>query len=149
MSSFSSRVQKTIELPDDQPHTVLIRKLNRKQFITAEKAQRATFFTDIKAQFGSNWQQEIKNFKTDDQPKDVKEAAKDPLLQFDVDILLKYGIKAWTFEDVPLTDESLADLDKDTGEFIAREVLRLTAPKLFESYEGEEQKNGSAPSGAA
>lgn len=149
MLMFASRVQKTLPFPTDPSHSVVIQKLPRRHFIAAEKAQKATFFTDIKQQFGDNWQEEIKNFKTGDQPKAVQDAAKDPLLQFDVEVLLRFGVKSWTIEDPPLSEEALADLDTDTAEYIAREVLRLSAPKLFEAVEGEEQKNDSPSSGAA
>jgi hypothetical protein len=145
---FASRVQKTVEIPHDPPHTALIQKLPRRHFLTAGKKQQATLISDIRAQFGTNWQQEIDGFKSRKHQPDVENAAKDPLLQFDVDTLLTYGVKAWTYDQEP-NEEALADLDQETAEYLAREVLRLSAPKLFEAEDGEELKNDSASSGTA
>lgn len=151
---FASRVQKTIEIPNDPPHTALIQKLPRRHFLTAGKAQQAQLITDIRAQFGQNWQEEIRNFTVNKEDKATQDAAKDPLLQFDVDVLLRFGVKAWTCVDdegqsIEVTDETLSDLEKETAEYLAREVLRLSAPKLFETEDGAERKNVSALSGNA
>jgi L-lactate utilization protein LutC len=147
---FASRVQKTVEIPHDPPHTALLQKLPRRHLITASKQQTATLMSDIRAQFGERWQQEIAGFtsKKSDDAAALTKAAKDPLLQFDVDTLLQYGLKAWTYDE-PLTPDALADLDQETAEHLAREILRLTAPKLFDLEEGDDRKNGSASSGPA
>jgi len=145
---FASRVQKTIPIPGDPSHTVTIQKLPRRHFIRAEKAQQATVTADLREQFGDDWQEEVQKFKTNRQAPEVEKASKDPLLKFDVPTLLKYGVKAWTYEDA-ITDEALDDLDKDTAEHLAREVLRLSAPKLFEEADGDERKNDSDSSTAA
>jgi len=147
---FASRVQKTIPIPSDPSNSVTIQKLPRRHFIAAEKAQQAEVMGDLRRQFGDDWREQIYKFKADDKDETIKKAARDPLLRFDVPELLKHGVKAWTYTDPPEpTPEALDDLDKESAEHIAREVLRLSAPKLFEDEEGEERKNDSAPSGTA
>ena len=57
--------------------------------------------------------------------------------------LLVKGIKAWTYSE-PLTAESFEDLDEETQTALAREVLKLSRPKLFQTAAEAEtdQKNG-------
>ena len=145
---FASRVQKTIPIPGDPSHTVTIQKLPRRHFISAEKEQQATVTADLRKQFGEEWQDQVKKFKTDDATPDLKKAAKDPLLRFDVPTLLRFGVVGWSLDE-PFDVSLLEDLGKEDAEYIASAVLRLSAPKLFEDEEGGERKNDSAPSTAA
>jgi hypothetical protein len=64
-----------------------------------------------------------------------KKANADPFLQYDREILLVRGIKAWTLPE-PRTDEAIADLATDVAEMLARKIYELSKPPTE-----EERKN--------
>ncbi len=73
----------------------------------------------------------------------------DPLNQYDKYVVCKKGLVSWTFEDVPLStpsdiDAAVEDLDDEALDFLAREILKLSKPSLFQTAPEAEadQKNG-------
>ena len=51
-------------------------------------------------------------------------ADRDPLLEHDVDTLLRHGIVSWTY-DAPATPETIERLSEDTAEWAARTLLEI------------------------
>lgn len=151
MSIFASHTKsQPIPLPTDPGQTVVVRKLTG---IEVEQAQ-AEHARGIAA--GRGWANRFrrlieKGIATDAQ---VLSALADPLIGYDRRSLVDAGLIAWSYmEDgkpKPLTAESKADIDDETSEFIATEVLRLTKPSLFLSVEevAAARKNGSGSSRA-
>jgi hypothetical protein len=68
----------------------------------------------------------------------------DPLLGRDLDVVLRFGVVAWSYADadgkqIPVSGEAVAMLDRTTAEWAAREILCLT----------ESDPLGSSPSSTA
>lgn len=145
MSVFTSRVTATISLPHVPGQTVTIRKLAPKQLEAARAAQIEATYDDLKRQI------EITQALGDEVIKaiggtartDAAAPAADPLVLYDQNVLAKKAVLAWTFPE-KVTPEAIDDLDEETLEVIARAVLRLTKPALFQTEAEAETatKNG-------
>ena len=144
MSVFTSLVTTTLEVPTDSGQSITIRKLAPKHLKAASRAAQMESLEDLKAIGGPAFLRELTALGADEtaQRETVKAAAKaDPLMTFDRLTLLEHGVTAWTYERA-LGPEALEDLDDETREWLAREVLKLARPALFAEDEGEaEQKN--------
>lgn len=120
---FSSRKTREITTPSDPSYVVTIRQLSgrrkeRCQQAVLEKA--ATLIASIggAAAFG-----EIQKIGGERAVRD--EAARDPGSSYDQQQVLIEGIVGWT-ADEPLTPETIADLEVETGDLLFREILRLS-----------------------
>lgn len=58
--------------------------------------------------------------------------------------ILRDGIASWTFDGVPLSADTIDDLDEDAAELIASEIILMTKPSLKQTAEEAEaaRKNG-------
>ena len=65
----------------------------------------------------------------------------DPLLNFDVQTLLRRGVSAWSYGDKVTTD----DLDERTAQWAAREILALTLPDEGSLGKGSSRSTGTSP----
>lgn len=145
-SVFASRVTKVVPIGE---HTVTIRKLSPKQLGAAERAQQMKSIADLKAFGGPAFVKELKGLsdekKQAEQEQAEAERRANPLVAFDRDTLLAKGIVAWTFTDdgdqvAEIDADHIEDLDDAIGEQLAREILQLAKPSLFEDA-AEAQKN--------
>lgn len=143
-SVFTSQITETIPIPHDPGHTITIRKLNPRQIHRALIAQQARVMDDVTELGGfEKVQSMIAGLSTEE-----RKAAADPLVPYDQVALIVRGVTAWTYRNgevpVPITLETAEDLDDETAEFIARAVLKLAKPKLFQTPEEVEaaEKNG-------
>lgn len=154
--SLASRTQKTIEIPferqpDGSPHTATIQKLSGRKLAKAAQASFDAIVEGVVARGGAKVQKELQElFKKDPATTkaDVDELKADPLSGYDLQTLIRFGVIAWT-HDAPCDVANFEDLDDEEEAFLAREVLRLTKPHLFEAVEGEARKNGSSGSVAS
>lgn len=146
MSIFASHTRQTIPIPFDAPHTVTIQKLAGKDVDAAQLDHMAGVVTGR----GRNWAVRFlelarANAATE---KDARKVLDDPLSGYDRLALVKRGVKAWTYEvdgtAKPITDAAIDDLDDEALEFLARAVLQLTKPGLFQTADERQaaQKNG-------
>jgi len=139
MSIFASQTQQTVALPFDAPHTVTLRKLTGRE---VELAQ-AEHLRGVAS--GRGWagrlQRILKNTATTDA--EAGAVLADPLHGYDRLTMCRAGMLAWTYPDPP-TSERVADLDDETLESLATEILRLTKPALFQTPAEQEagRKNG-------
>ncbi len=144
---FASHTTTTVTVPGETPGTVTIHKLSGKDFDAAQLAHMTGFVTG----HGRNWSTKFlrvaqAGIATE---ADALKVLADPLSGFDRLELVKRGVAAWSClnakgEPLPVTPQAIEDLDDETLELLATEVLRLTKPRLFLSAkeaEGE-QKNG-------
>lgn len=138
MSIFASRAQKTIDLPFDPPQTVTIQKLAGRHLEKARQESLFASFDYVKRVGGVAFQRELAAALGENgEPAETREAsdapavAVDPLADVDLDVVLRHGIKAWTY-DVEITPQALDDLTDEARDFLAREILRFTKPALFE-----------------
>lgn len=155
---FASRITKTLELPFDPPQTVTIRKLPGRHLEAAARERVFSRMEAMRRMGGPSFQRELQAAIAEEERE--AEAAgpatselesapapaavePDPLLGYDKDVLLVRGIAAWSYPE-PVTPELIEDLEADAAEWIAREILRLTKPSLFQTAEELEAatKNG-------
>lgn len=152
MSVFTSRVTDTVEIPHDPGQSVTFRKLAPKHLRAAREAAQAAVFEEAKrsmelAQVFSGdvikALTERKDGEKDGDEKPASKTAQDPLLLYDAAVLCESGIKSWTYQEKP-TRATIEDLDEPTVEHIARAILKLSKPELFQSDDEQEaaQKNG-------
>jgi hypothetical protein len=138
MSVFTSRVTKILTLPDG---SVTIRKLNPKQLEQAAKASQQRAMADLSAMGGASVLKEMQALAPakDDAPA----TPSNPLMVFDRVTLLEKGITGWTL-DAPVNVEAFEDLDEDTLNLLATEILTLAKPSLFQTADEAEaaRKNG-------
>jgi hypothetical protein len=66
-----------------------------------------------------------------------------PLAGFDALTLIEKGVTEWTFTE-PIGHDAFEEIDADTRDWLATEILRLSRPSLFQSADEREQaqKNG-------
>jgi hypothetical protein len=146
MSVFTSRVTDTRPIPHDPDQSVTIRKLAPRHLEAAAKASQLQSIADLKEIGGPAFLKELEALGDGDKKKAEDKAAeaakRDPLLTYDPYVLIAKGLKEWTY-DAPLVAESFEDLDDVTRDFIAREILRLSKPALFqtEAEQKADQKN--------
>lgn len=141
MSVFTSRVTKTIPIPHDDGATVTIRKLAPRHLDQAAKEAQRESLEQLKAMGGPAFMKELQALGGD---KTVQAATKaDPLLLFDAVTLLEKGVTGWSY-DAPIARESVEDLDDATLTYLAREILKLAKPALFQTEDEAEaaRKNG-------
>ena len=141
MSVFTSRVTVTVPVPTDPDQTVTLQKLAPRHLDAAQKKSQADALASLRDMGGPAFLKEMAGLG--DAEKKAATGQRDPLLAYDSVTLLVKGIKAWTY-DAPLTAESFEDLDEETQTALAREVLKLSRPRLFQTAAEAEtdQKNG-------
>ena len=150
-SVFTSRVTQSIPIPHDPGQSVTIRKLAPKHLRAARESRQAADFEETKRQIaitqalGDEVIKAVKGIKESeaDGEKPITRVV-DPLGPYDVTALCVSAIKAWSYADIKPAPDTIADLDEQTQEFIAREALKLSKPELFQSEDEQEaaQKNG-------
>ena len=135
-SFFASQVTDTIAIDG---HSIAIRKLNPRQLHQAAIGQQRQGLEDLEALGGFKKIQAVLDGMT---PAERK-AASDPLQQYDRAILIDRGVTAWTF-DLEKTPDTIADLDDDVQDAIARAVLKLSKPSLFQTADEQETERKNA-----
>jgi len=136
-SVFTSRITKDIDITHDAPNKAVIRKLAPRHLEAAAKeSQRESL--EYMRQMGPAFLREVQALTADDEK--AKKAgetgaiaaakARDPLLTFDKATLVAKGLVSWTY-DAKVDAASIEDLDEETLDLLAREILRLTKPALF------------------
>jgi len=146
MSIFASLTTTTIPLPFDPPHTVTIQKLSGR-LVDGAQLEHMRGFVEGR---GRNWAVKFLALARAGTASnvDAQQVLDDPLSGYDRIALVRGGLKAWTYEEAgkpkPITDAAIEDLDDEALEFLARAVLQLTKPALFQTAEQREadQKNG-------
>jgi len=128
MLPFTSLFTKTIAVSGDPDQTVTIRKLAPEHLERAMKTQQRRVVQDLREMGGLSVLKEFQDLKQS--PETAPEVVADPLLQFDRVTLLETGITAWTYEQ-QISRATCADLDEETAEYLAREILRYAKPSLF------------------
>lgn len=145
MSIFASRTTKTIEILFDPPHVVTIVKLAGRHLERASQENTFGAVDTLKRLGGPAFQKELASVGDPEaQAAAVKKRQADPLNAYDPYVLLRFGIKAWTYDEslvpVNVIEESgvsvsriaaIEDLDEEAVDFLAREILRLSKPSLF------------------
>jgi hypothetical protein len=149
VSVFASHKQDTVPVPFDQPHTVTVRKLTGRELELAQESHAQGVALGRSRVWASTFRLTLeKGFAAS---ADAIKALNDPLTGYDRYSLVASGLLAWTYPqsvarpadlDAEATkaalrarQQAIDDLDDEGVEFIAREVLRLTKPSLFQNEE--------------
>lgn len=160
MSIFASQSTATVKIPCDPPHTVVVRKLTGRECEEAQESHRNSWTTGSSRSWSAMFRRMLESGKGASDP-EVQKALADPLTGFDRYAVVRAGLVGWSYpqpvKPVSVTDEktnvtttvdAVADLDDESVDFIATEILRLTKPALFLSAEALEdaRKNASGSS---
>lgn len=153
-SPFASRTQKTIPSPLDPPHTITVRKLTGIEVEAAQESHRGSLAAGSTRSWAGVFRRALEKGASDAA---VLKALDDPLTGYDRFSVARSGLLAWTYPESlkPVTVkgvgdapdqvvDAIAELDDETVDFIATEIMRLTKPGLFKTPEQmeEERKNG-------
>lgn len=147
MSIFASHTQKTLPITADPPHTVTFQKLSGKQLEAVQFAH----MLGVQTGRGRNWVTKFMQLASAGQATeaDAQRVINDPLSGYDRISMVRAGVKSWSYttdkgKPKPVDDAAIADLEDETLEEWATEILRLTKPGLFLTPEEAEaaQKNG-------
>lgn len=155
------------------PHTIVVRKLTGREYEAACDAHRGSVATGRANAWPALFRKALTAGANDP---DVLKAVADPLSGHDRYALMRSGLVSWTYPEsiavIPATPgkpavpaqgdvpavaavdptpavDNLSDLDDDTVDFIAREVLRLTKPGLFVPPEAVEELQKKSPAAAS
>jgi hypothetical protein len=171
MSTFSSKNTKSLPIPFDPPHEVLIRQLSGEQLERASAAFLVKLFAGIHDRGGASVQKDVQQLfdKSDDKAdEEIKAVQADPLNGLDVYEVMSGGIVGWSYAEslervkveeidrfgnkvTVLRIPALLDLSDEARRFLATEIMRLTKPSLFETKEAAKasQKETEADSSIA
>ncbi len=152
MSVFASQTQSDpIPIPFDPPHTIVVRKLTGKEY------QSAT--SDHEGRITALFRRALVAGGVKDPA--VFAALENPLTGHDRYALVRAGLVSWSYPQAltPIKAQPTAtppieaydavgDLDDETVDFIATEVLRLTKPSFFVKVEAVEDANTQSTAAA-
>jgi len=130
---FASQTTATIPL-DGGAHTATIRKLTGREY---ERAQADHLRQFVAGHSPRVWAVALRKILSGDganvTARELADAHADPLLGFDRYTIVTAGLVAWTVDGGTPTPDQINDLDDDTVETIARAILELSKPSLFQS----------------
>lgn len=140
-SIFTNRVVVELPVPHDEGQSITIRKLAPRHLEAAAKESQRQSINDVKEAGGAKLVGEItREFKDPDKAKDLADAVKrDPLMTFDRVTLISKAVTAWSYEQA-LTLDVFEELDEETQQWLATEILKLSKPTLYETE--ADRKNG-------
>jgi hypothetical protein len=136
--------QRVLEVPADPGQTVTIRKLTGLEVDAAQEAHLKGIVAGKSARGWSAAFQRVLNKSVSATDEDARAVLADPLTGYDRITIVRAGLVAWSYpQPVSGEPDAVADLDDDTLEWLAREILKLTKPRLFQTgaEAGEERKN--------
>lgn len=110
---------KTLEIPHEPGQTMTLRMLSWRQLSEAREKRSAKVLKGLRDMGGEL----LRELQSADR-KEIAEAAADPLNDYDQATLLHTGITAWSYE-TPVSAESIDQLDEQTAEWAAREIVGL------------------------
>jgi len=140
-SIFTHRIVVTKDVPHDPGQTVTFRKLAPRHLEMAAQESQRQSIQQVKESGGPKLLGEIQREFADPEKKKDLEAAtsRDPLLTYDRVTLLEKAVKEWSYPE-PADRTSFEELDDETLQWLATEILRLSKPSLFETE--ADRKNG-------
>lgn len=110
------------EIPHEPGEWMELRRLSYAQLREAAEARSRQVMATAR-DLGPAFMRELRSLPSETQEA-VQTAAADPLNDYDLGLLLRHGIVAWSYpEPVPL--DPAAELDPETAEWAGRAILRL------------------------
>lgn len=160
-SPFASHTNSDpIPFPHDPPHTFIVGRLTGIEIEAAQAAHGDSLVAGDARHWAAKFRRILEGSISDKAA--IAEAIRDPLTGFDRYALVRSGLRSWTYPlaltppivavpaiaagpnglappAVPAYDP-IADLDDETVDLIATEVLRLTKPALFLTTEEDVER---------
>lgn len=168
---LASRAVTTLPIPltlndpgDTRQHEVTIQRLAGRHLSKADVENDIAAQEYVRQMGGAEFRRQLeeatKDAKkaTDGTPEPIVAVKRDPVHAFDKHTVVLYGLKAWTYEapvpdvkDIEARKALVEDLDPESLEWLAREILRFTKPSMFQTTEEAKatQKETHADSSAA
>lgn len=112
-----SDTTRRIDLPHEDGAWVELRQLSGRQLRKIQKAKMKEAAESLKL-MGPELMGSLSGFSS----KDLVEADKDPLAEYDIDALLEAGIVAWSYEE-EVDHDTIGLLDQETETFIALALI--------------------------
>ena len=110
--ALTKGVTRKVEIPHEPDQWVQLRMLTYRQLAEARRVKLDDLFTVMRG---------LKDIAL---PQQDGQAVADPLAGYDVGVLLRYGIVAWSYGETVTPDE----LDDRTAQWAAREILAMAVP---------------------
>jgi len=110
--ALTKGVTRKVEIPHEPDQWVQLRMLTYRQLAEARRVKLDDLFTVMRG---------LKDIAL---PQQDGQAVVDPLAGYDIGVLLRYGIVAWSYGETVTPDE----LDDRTAQWAAREIVALAVP---------------------
>lgn len=118
-----SRNAREVPIPHEPGEWLKLRPLSWKQLDDARKArtrEAVKSSVEMTREMGPELMAQIRSARTETA---AESAPADPSEAYDRATLLRLGIVGWSYEE-PVSPEAIDDLDEETAEWAARELLR-------------------------
>jgi hypothetical protein len=142
MSMFASDHTQVVTPPSDPKASITIQKLSGRAVEYAQAKHAEGAYDGFNGRGWSNrFVQKVMSGVASEA--DVQAVVSDPLAGYDRVAVVLSGIKSWSYE-ATVSIKTVADIDDETLEFLAIEIMRLTKPQLFLAPEERQaiRKNG-------
>ena len=117
-----SEITRRADIPHEPDQWMELKRLSWRQLEVAGEVQTDSMLKKLKT-MGGDLVKALKEVG--------KEQEQDPLTKYDRGVVLKAGIKKWSY-DAEVTDKNIDSLDEETAEWAFREILSLNRPRTEE-----------------
>lgn len=143
MSVFAKLRSAVLTIPNTNGDTATIRGLSPTGLRAAQAENQRKAVLAMKAQRELVGEDDDSAVDPDAVLAYQEQVRRTPLLAYDAETLIVKGVSSWTLE-LEANPENVAELDEDTRDWLATEILRLSKPSLFRTLDEQEadRKNG-------
>lgn len=138
MALVSSICQKTT-IPHEPTEHMVLRKLSWRQLEKAAEIRSEKSATRMK-NLGGDVLTALNTANGADGAEEMKKAQADPLNTYDRGTLLEFGIASWSYP-TDCTKEAKENLDDETADWAAREIVKLSKPEKTAEQQEADRKN--------
>ena len=136
-SPFTSAITDLFHF-SDPGQSAVIRKLSPRSLQAAQQEAQRKSLAAFRQMGGAALMRELEGINTA-KPGGEAEKPKDPMDGYDAETLVLKGVVSWTYADKdPMDAEVVADMDGDELGRLARAILRLSRPSLFQDEAASE-----------
>lgn len=132
--ALANRIQWRVALPHEDGQWFEFRRLSARQLERAADVKQSTTIAKMAETPGFA---EVLRSARSDAPSQPRELV-DPLDAYDPWTLLKYGVVSWSYADLELTPDAIEELDKETLDWAARQLVPKPLPgdQRLEAFRG-------------
>lgn len=126
---LTSRIVKQVDIPGEEGEWLKLRMLSGKKLEEAREVQVDRQLA-IFRKMGREGVEAIKGMTVEQAEATLKA---DPLAEYDIDVLLRSGILAWSYREedgtpIKVTPQAIEELDEPVRKWAAGELLRMSLP---------------------